>query len=50
VRPRSRPARSLLLLAPFERAPLSDVMGRMGFSHEATPEDDAGYRVVFTRA
>ncbi|HET7452348.1 MAG TPA: DUF2249 domain-containing protein [Thermoanaerobaculia bacterium] len=39
---------SLVVLAPFEPAPLYSVMQQMGFAHENTLEG-SGFRVVFTR-
>jgi hypothetical protein len=40
---------TLVVLAPFEPAPLYGVMRQMGFSHDAEPCEGGGWRVVFTR-
>jgi hypothetical protein len=44
------PGGSFVLLAPFEPMPLYTKLGRQGFTHQATPLDDGGYRVVFKKA
>ena len=39
----------LLLIAPFEPAPLYGVLAQQGFSHEAKPTDTDDWQVLFTR-
>ena len=39
----------LLLIAPFEPAPLFAVLGQRGFSHESRPTPAGDYEVLFTR-
>jgi uncharacterized protein (DUF2249 family) len=40
---------SLLLLAPFEPAPLFAVLAQQGFSHVSKPLDSGDYDVLFSR-
>lgn len=40
---------SLLLIAPFEPAPLFGVMANRGFAHQATPRANGDWEVLFTR-
>jgi uncharacterized protein (DUF2249 family) len=39
----------LLLIAPFEPAPLFKVLEQQGFSHHSTPADSGDWEVLFTR-
>jgi len=39
----------LLLIAPFEPAPLFAVLAQQGFSHESKPTPSGDYEVLFTR-
>jgi len=39
----------LLLIAPFEPAPLFAVLAQQGFSHQATPTATGDWEVLFTR-
>ncbi len=39
----------LLLVAPFEPAPLFNVLAAQGFRHESTPLESGDYEVRFTR-
>ncbi len=39
----------LLLIAPFEPAPLFRVLAQQGFSHEAKPTAEGDWEVLFTR-
>lgn len=40
---------SLVVIAPFEPAPLYGVMRQMGFSADVAPDPGGGFRIVFTR-
>ena len=40
---------SLVVIAPFEPAPLYGVMRQMGFAAETGPEPGGGFRIVFRR-
>jgi len=40
---------SLRLLAPFEPAPLFEVLGQQGFAHSARPIGDSDWEVLFFR-
>jgi uncharacterized protein (DUF2249 family) len=40
----------LLLIAPFEPAPLFAVLAQRGFSHQAKPTPGGDYEVLFTRS
>ncbi len=44
-----KPNEDLLLVAPFEPAPLFGVLGQRGFSHRATPKPDGYWEVLFSR-
>jgi uncharacterized protein (DUF2249 family) len=44
------PDQELLLIAPFEPAPLFAVLARMGFSHHATPTQTGDWEVLFSRS
>jgi uncharacterized protein (DUF2249 family) len=44
-----RKGEALLLLAPFEPAPLYGVLGQRGFSHQAKPIETGGWEVLFQR-
>ncbi len=44
-----KPNEDLLLVAPFEPAPLFGVLGQRGFSHRATPKADGDWEVLFSR-
>ena len=39
----------LLLVAPFEPAPLFSVLGQQGFFHRATPKGEGEWEVLFSR-
>ena len=41
---------SLLLIAPFEPAPLFAVLARQGFSHKSKPMGTGNWEVLFQRA
>ena len=40
---------ALLLIAPFEPAPLYGILGSRGFSHQASPREDGSWEVLFSR-
>jgi uncharacterized protein (DUF2249 family) len=44
-----RPEQSLLLIAPFEPAPLFAVLNKQGFAHEARQIENGDWEVLFTR-
>jgi uncharacterized protein (DUF2249 family) len=41
---------SLLLIAPFEPAPLYRIMARQGFTHKSRPNGTGDWEVLFSRA
>jgi hypothetical protein len=43
------PGQPLVLLAPFEPIPLYAKLGRLGFTHQSTPQSDGTWRVEFRR-
>ena len=43
------PGDRLVIIAPFEPAPLFAILRGMGFQHASEPEPGGGVRVVFTR-
>src|ERR1041385_4840855 len=47
---RLKDGQKLRLLAPFEPAPLFDLLARRGFSHQARPTDSGDWEVLFTRS
>jgi uncharacterized protein (DUF2249 family) len=44
-----RPDEKLLLVAPFEPAPLFDVLAKRGFSHSAREIENGDWEIIFTR-
>lgn len=46
---RLRPDEKLLLVAPFEPAPLFSVLGKQGFGHESKQIQSGDWEVLFTR-
>lgn len=44
------PDQELILIAPFQPAPLMALLTKQGFSHQAKPTDGGDWEVVFTRA
>jgi len=44
-----QPGQKLLLVAPFEPAPLYSVLGRQGFAHESKALPAGDWEVLFTR-
>lgn len=46
---RLRPEEKLLLVAPFEPAPLFSVLGQQGFEHESKRTQSGDWEVLFTR-
>ena len=44
-----KPRDQLLLIAPFEPAPLYAVLAQQGFSHQSTPTASGDWEVLFTR-
>jgi len=44
-----RPHQKLLLVAPFEPAPLFSVLARQGFDHESKQTQSGDWEVLFTR-
>ena len=46
---RLRPDEKLLLVAPFEPAPLFSVLGKQGFDHESKQIQSGDWEVLFTR-
>jgi uncharacterized protein (DUF2249 family) len=46
---RLRPGEKLLLVAPFEPAPLFSVLGHQGFNHESIRIESGDWEVLFTR-
>lgn len=49
VGPLTDPGDQLLLIAPFEPAPLYRVLERQGFDHQVARRDDGAFEVRFTR-
>lgn len=45
-----KPEQSLRLITAWEPTPLYDVLGRLGFSHSATQENDGRWIVDFRRS
>jgi len=41
---------TIVVIAPFEPAPLYAVMRQMGFSAETGPEPGGGFRIIFRRS
>jgi uncharacterized protein (DUF2249 family) len=46
---RLKPSEQLLLIAPFEPAPLYAVLAQQGFSHQSKATTDGDFEVLFTR-
>ena len=46
---RLAPGQALRLLAPFEPAPLYQLLGRQGFSHDVMMRDDGTWEILFRR-
>jgi uncharacterized protein (DUF2249 family) len=46
---RLAPGQALLLIAPFEPAPLYQLLGRQGFSHRNKTRDDGTWEILFSR-
>jgi uncharacterized protein (DUF2249 family) len=44
-----KPHEDLLLVAPFEPAPLFAVLAQQGFSHQSEPTPEGDFKVLFTR-
>ncbi len=49
VEPLEQPGDQLVLIAPFEPAPLYGVMDRQGFDYDITERPDGAFEVRFTR-
>ncbi|MFH1499815.1 MAG: DUF2249 domain-containing protein [Verrucomicrobiota bacterium] len=43
------PGQPFRLIAPFEPAPLYQLLGQQGFTHEAHTRDDGTWEIVFSR-
>ena len=46
---RLAPGQAFRLVAPFEPAPLYQLLGQQGFSHETRERDDGAWEILFRR-
>jgi Uncharacterized conserved protein len=46
---RLAPGQDFCLIAPFEPAPLYQLLGQQGFTHRAEETGDGGWRITFRR-
>ena len=44
---RLQPGQSFKLLAPFEPAPLYQMLGNRGYTHTVRPREDGGFEITF---